>query len=347
MPFFSIMGILLGSRILARVKDVQWQEHTWGEMIISRGEVCLQEKRKSFQFRKQNDAGLRIPMVLIASNDIDNNQRLMIHWIDQDDNSFEDVFIFKKQGDAGAIAAALGRALKELGEESKQAQLERAEMLRRQKEERERQEEFQRVKDERELVWKTVRQIWEIVLQLNEITLALPGEDWQSIEAAWRKMRSISEKTVLDLSIGANSFMPALESRSADEMHKDALSFTKLLGDSIKAMQIARVEEEGLARQYESFPQWNHVPYFLLFALIYTETILCHKSGDNDTVKNNLAKLGKLAIVLQDEFGLNLEESINLFAAGFETGDPGQVRATGQALEDCLSEALGKGIGHN
>ncbi len=339
--------MLFGSRILANVKDVNWHEREWGEMTVSRGEVCIKEKPKAFQFWQNTSSGLRIPMVLITSNEINADQRIVINWIDQNDNPFEETITFKKQGDVGVIAAALGQAIKELGEESKLAQIERAERLQKQKEEREKQEESRRVQDERELVWKTAGQIWGMVLELNHIALALPGEDWKSIETCWRKLRSFGEKTVLDLSIGIHSFMPALESRSADEMYKDILSFTGLLGDSIKAMQIAKVEEEELAQRYESFPQWQHVPYFLLFALTYTETVLSYKANDNETVKGNISRLKRLAPIMQEEFGMSLEESINLFAAGLETGDSSQVKATGQALEDYMTEALEEKTGHN
>ncbi len=343
----SIFTILFGSRILATVKDVNWHEREWGEMTVSRGEVCIQEKRKTFLFGEQKEVGLRIPMVLIASNEIESDQRVIINWIDQDDNPFEEIITFKKQGDAGVISAALGQALKELGEESKRAQIEREERLRKQREEREKQEESRRVQAERELVWKTTGQIWSIVIELNHINLALPGEDWKSIETSWKKIQSVGDKTVLDLSIGIDSFMPALESRSADEMYQDILSFTKLLGDSIKAMQIARVEEEELAQRYESFPQWRHIPYFLLFALTYTETVLCYKANDSETVKANISRLKQLAPILQEEFGMSLEESINLFAAGLETGDPSQVRATGQVMEDYMSEVVEEKAVHN
>ena len=339
--------MLLGGHILGRVKDVNWNDREWGEMVVSRGEVCIQERRKTFQFGGQPSSGLRIPTVLIASSEIDSEHRMTINWIDQDDTSFEEIITFKKQGDAGVIAAALGRALKELGEESKLAQLERAERVRRQKEEQAQKEEFLTVQNERKLVWKTAGQLWEIVRELHLITLSLPGEDWKTIETSWRKIKSINDRIVLNLSIGVDSFMPALESRSADEGFKDTLNFIKLLGDSIKAIRIDRVEEEELAQRYESFPRWSHLPYFLLFVLTYTETMLCYKAGDNDTAMGNISRLGRLAIVLQEEFGMNLEESINLFAAGLETGDSGQVRATGQALEDYLVGAVEKRVGHD
>ncbi|MCP4647911.1 MAG: hypothetical protein GY852_09310, partial [bacterium] len=254
---------------------------------------------------------------------------------------------FRKQGEAGIITAALGKALKELGEESKRSQLERSERIQRHKEERERQEESRRVQEERTIVWKTTEQIWEIVLEMNRIILALPGEDWNTIDASWRKMNSLVSKCVLDLSLGINSFMPALESRSADEMYKDVLTFIKLLGDAIKAMQISRVEEEELAQRYESFPQWRHVPYFLMYALTFTDTIVTHKAGDHDTATENIARLGRIAPVLQDEFGINTEQSIYLFSAGLETGDPSQVKATGKALEDHISEAFETQAGTN
>ncbi|MFO8101176.1 MAG: hypothetical protein R6U37_03270 [Dehalococcoidia bacterium] len=349
MAVFSWIGdILFGPRILASVRDVEWHGRVWGEMTVSRGEVCIFEKRTVFLFREDTEMGLQIPMVLIASDEIDAEKRMIINWIDKDDNPFEEVINFKNQGDAGVIAAAIGKALKELGEESKRAQLERAERMQRQKEERERQKESQRVQEERELVWKTVGHIWGAVLELNRLMLALPGEDWKTIESSWKKMQNIADKTVLDLSLGINSFMPALESRSADEMYKDTLSFIELLGDSIKAIQIARVEEEDLARKYESFPQWRHVPYFLIFALVYAETILSYKASDNDTVVGNIALLRRLAPVMQEEFGMKLEESINLFAAGLETGDSSQVKATGEVLENYITEAVeGKETPHD
>ena len=340
MSVLSFLETLLGSRTLANVKGVKWQDREWGEMMVSRAEVCIQQKHSTFGFGTRTNVGLRIPIVLVASHEINSDHQIIIHWIDPDDNPLEEVITFKKQGDAGVITAALGRALKELGEESKRAQLERIERIQRQKEERQRQEESRRVQEERVVVWKTTGQVWEMVLELNRITLALPGEDWNTIDTSWRKMNAIAQKCVLDLSLGIDSFMPSLESKSADEMYKDVLNFIKLLGDAIKAVQITRMEEEELARRYESFPQWCHIPYFLLFALTYTDTMLANKAGDTDTTTENLSRLTRVSPVLLDEFGMNLEQSIYLFSAGLETGDPDQVKATGKALEDHISEVF-------
>jgi len=340
MSMLSFLENLFGNRILASVKGVKWQDREWGEMIVSRAEVCIQQKTRNFGFGSKTNTALRIPIVLIASHEINSDHQIMIYWIDPDDNPCEEVITFKKQGDAGVIAAALGKALKELGEESKRSQLERAERIQRQKEERERQEESRRVQEERTIVWKTTEQIWEFILELHRITLALPGEDWKTIDTAWRKMNGIAGNCVLDISLGINSFMPALESRSADEMYKDTLSFMKLLGDSVKAMQISRMEEEELAKRYESFPQWCHMPYFLLFALTYTNVVLAYKAGDIEVSNENLARLGRIAPILLDEFGINTEQPIYLFSAGLETGDPSQIKATGKALEDHISQAF-------
>jgi len=345
MSLTSFLDNLFGERILGSVAGVEWHNREWGEMTISRGEVCIQNRKTSFFFGTKKDVGLRIPMVLIASTEIDTEQRMVIHWFDQDDNSIEEIIVFKKQGDLGVIAAALGRALKELGEESRQAQMERAERLQRQKEERSRQEESLRVEQERELVWKTVGEIWAIVRELTEIIVSLPGEDWRTIDASWRMIRNIGGKTVLDLSLAIDSFMPALESRSADEMYKDTLTFIRLLSDSVKGMVVSRMEEEYLAIQYESFPQWRHVPYFLMFALTYSEIVLCHRAGDVETIGKDMVQLRSMARVLQEEFSMSLEEPISLFAAGLETGDSNQVRATGRALEEYINDTTMKRVG--
>ncbi len=91
MSVLSFLETFVGTRILASVKGVKWQDREWGELVISRAEVCIQQKQKTFGFGGKTDTALRIPIVLIASHEINSDHQIMIYWIDPDDNPFEEV----------------------------------------------------------------------------------------------------------------------------------------------------------------------------------------------------------------------------------------------------------------
>ena len=337
---FSKLEKLLGDRTLARARNVSWLGHERGELTVSRGEICVSGKRKSFQFWKRPHVLLRIPTVLIVSVEVATGSQLLIHYMNEEDMPLDEAVIFRRKDEPKHIAGTIRYLLEELGDESKQTKLDRASKERKEREERERQSEFQAVENERVIIWRTAGQVWQIVSELGWLIEALRSENWEVIEKSWQKAMGIEGKSILNLTDNLDSFLPAVESRAADQVYLNTLGFFNLLRSSLDELQISHAEQEELAVRHGVLPQWHHLPYFLYFALLYAETLLCHRAGDIHTIKDNISTLQQLAVIIHEEFGLNLDDHVVLFNAALSTGDSKQVSQTGRDMESYIAEIV-------
>jgi hypothetical protein len=265
--------------------------------------------------------------------------------MDEEDTPFEDEVTFRRRDEPKQMADLIDHLLDEMGGESRQAKFESAERDRKEREDRERQAEFRAVESEKELVWKTAGQIRQIISELSRLIMALRSEDWEVIDKSWRKARALEEKSILNLSNNLDSFLPAIESRAADQVYMNTLGFFELLRSFLDEAQISRAEQEALAIRHESLPRWYHLPYFLSFILLYAETMLCHKAGDAGTVSDNISRLQQFSVILKAVFGLNLADHITLFEAALSTGDSDQVSRTGQDMESYIEEIIERETG--
>ncbi len=340
--FGSVKKLFSKDREIARVNSVSWQDKERGNFVLLHGEFRIYEKPQFLELGTGPKMVLRVPLFLISSFGLDTENQLVIERVDREDRPFVDVVTFINGDEAAYIDSALQNVMQGLGIESRKTQKEKAEKEAKEREENERQGEYEVVEEELQLIWKTVGQTWEIVSALGQIIVALPGEDWETVEASWRKATTVEGKSILNLSVNLHSFLPIMESRSADEMYKSVLTLFEAFDNSIKSIISSRQGEEKLMLRYEVHPLWVHLPYYLLFTLTYHETVLCHMAGDSQTALDNLERLRETSKVLKETFRLDLEGNISVFGAALETNDSSQVKRTGQDLETYILETVQK-----
>ncbi|MFO8010159.1 MAG: hypothetical protein R6U89_05025 [Dehalococcoidia bacterium] len=333
------IGALRG-HTLARARNISWGDIQAGEITVSMREVCVYQKGKPYQLWKKPAVITRVPTVLINSIEVRDENTLLIHRVDQNDVPVDDVIVFEKRGEAQNIAACLEFVLDEMGGEDRQARVERAERERRESEERARREELEALWNEKKLVWTTAANVWRIVMELGQVMKSLRNEDWDLIDSSWHRIRVLEEGSVLGISEYIESVSQVIHSKAADQLYVKILELIQLLPGSLEAIRDSRFEQEGTLKQYEIAPRWGHLPYFLLFAAIYTESIICYKAGDDQGARDDVEWMQRLAMILRNEFGLELEDHIALFEAALSTRDYDQVLGMGEDMENYVIEII-------
>ncbi|MDY6911657.1 MAG: hypothetical protein SVM79_04790 [Chloroflexota bacterium] len=331
---------------IIHINRVSWQGLNRWELALTREEVCLYKRRSILQFWKSPELALSMPTDTISSAELDAQNRLTIHKVNQENAEPFDVLSFEFPEEAESFTQALQNILEELRIEREKAEKEAAEREQKERERRAKEAEVQKVRNDEHLIWHTAEQIWEITSELRQIMLALRNsEDWTIIRTSWQRIENTLKRSNLNLSGSLSPFLPAINNRLAGEVYRNTLTFLGLLGSSLESAETSRDELEVLAEKYNLLPRWSHLSYLLLFAMIYTETIMCSNIGDKRTVSENIYRLHELAIVLKEEFEMNLDNYIGVFDAALERGDPDLVRQTSRDLETYILEVIQSNTG--
>lgn len=321
----------------ARAKKINWQDIVHGTLTLSREELRIYPKRRFWRVGKQEPV-LVVPTPVMTSFELVDGGTLVLSGIDQNETEFQQHITFADTNRAQEIAGTLDTLFEDLGIYREQA--EKAERQRREREEQQRKAEQAAVESERQLVWTTTAQLWGIISELRQIIMLLRSERWDTIEASWRRITSMGGNGVLNMAGTLTSMVPAIESKAADTVYDNALAIVQSLADAMEAARAGRAEGEELAVRYESRPRWSHLPYFLVFSLLYTDTILSQNAGNTRTATDNMSRLQTMADVLNQAFELDLRNQIAVLGAALQIGDPDQIAKATQDLESRVSNII-------
>jgi hypothetical protein len=245
-----------------------------------------------------------------------------------------ETFSFADRTDMEKVASALSELLK-AAEEKKRRREEEAARLKSEEEERRR-----HVREElAAAVWQAAESLWSLVRAGYSMEKAVIEGDWnearRQYSTLWQQADKLKDAHQIDLAIPLKELDEKICAESGEEVIKKAGPLFKVLGDRVLKTEEfwAKWRKEVIAPS-EMSPNWNHLPYFLLFSEGQFETILSSQIEDWTGVSRGLSVLRSSVAVIRQCFKVDLD---GLIDAAESAGAERNSRLIAEATEriDC------------
>jgi len=292
---------------LARAKIRRWRNVHSGWMVIEPDQVAIYQNKlfggpqKVTQFDTDRLIGVEL-------DDARNSIKLTFHG--SEGEAEDELFALQSKTQTEAVNSTLKDLLKEL-EEQKKREEEEAERLER--------EHQLHLKQTRELfaneIWETSEVLWLICKADYAMVRAVIEANWsearQQYSKIWQEGDRLKKISQIELIAALKELDEAVTSQNGQEIIQRASHLTKQLSGQLLHSETNwtrwQNEKEMLAAV---LPNYNHLPYFLLFSLSYFEVLFAAQIEDWASVKTIFPLIESCSTILQSCFSLALDGSL-------------------------------------
>jgi hypothetical protein len=322
---------------VVKAKIRQWHTVRSGWLIIRAGR--LEVLRNKFMGGPEEIASFPTTQLSGVKND-PAKYNLQLTFSSPEGKQTTEVFSLVKEKQSEAWESVVNILTREL-EARKKLQDEEAARL-----EKERQEKQRQMRESFSCeVWETSELLWLITQAAYSMVQAVIVADWdearKQYSLVWQKADRLSNTYNIEITTTLVELDKAVNSRNGEDVIRKAADFIKTLSQCILQIEtIWRKWQEQEEVLSGVSPNYNHLPYFLLFSTAYYEVLLSASIEDWTGVNNTIPLLWSSGAVLLSCFAIDLNgflETAN-FAAGERNlellGD------TGRHIEDTILESF-------
>lgn len=244
---------------------------------------------------------------------------------------------FFKKDDALIANGVLSGLLKEAEVEKRRREEELARLQQKEREEHQRQIHDSFVQD----IWETTETIWSLVKANYLMVNAVITHDWNEAKRhysiIWQQADKLKSAHQIELTVP----LQELDEKMCTENGEEAIKKTGLVLENL-ANQILQTEmfweiwRKNENMTFPITPNWNHIPYFLLFSARYFDTILSLKIEDWTGVSHGLSVLRSTSDVLRQCFKVDLDEFLDTANSANEKRDAKLLSEIAQSLESAV-----------
>ena len=251
-----------------------------------------------------------------------------------------EVFSLSNLRDLPPLSSVLSELLKAADDERKRREEEVA------RREREAEEQRKRVRREFAVdLWQTAEAVWSLVRSLYSMENDIIAGDWGDARRQYSTIWQQADKLKGDQDIDLTEPLKQLDENISVENGEAAITRTSLL---LRALAERVVRSETLWAKWRRdeitpsamSPNWDHLPYFVLFAAAHFETILSARIEDWAGVRRGSSVLRSLAPILRGCFKVNLDGALDAVESAGEKRDAVSIIATAGQIESGFESAF-------
>ena len=322
---------------LVKARIRRWRDVRSGWLVI--GPTKLMVYRRRFMRRPEEAGDFEMEGLRTAEPDTASNSVSLIFDRHQGGPANE-MFSFPDVRDFETVVSALSGLLQAAEEERKRRE-EEAARLEREAEERRRQAREAFAAD----LWQTCEVVWLLTKAGYTMEYAVIAGDWSDARnqysAVWRQADRLKSAHGIDLSVPLKELDDNIRAETGEEVIRRTGPLLKALSEGV--LQTGALwdkwRKEEIAPSAMS-PNWNHLPYFLLFAADHFETVLSSQIEDWAGVSKAVSVLSSSSAVLRECFKIDLDSLLEAAeSSGGERNAKMIAETTGQ-IEDALASAF-------
>ena len=251
-----------------------------------------------------------------------------------------EIFTFPDLRDMEQVASALSGLLKAAGEERRHREEEAARL------EREEEERLRHVREEfAAAVWQAAEAIWSLTRAGYTMEKAVIEGDWnesrRQYSTLWQQADRLKDAHQIDLVLPLKELDEKICAENGEEVIRKAGPLFKALGDKVLQTEEfwAKWRKEEIAPSGMS-PNWNHLPYFLLFTEGQFETILSSQIEDWTGVSRGLSVLRSSVAVIRQCFKVDLDGLLDAAESAGAERNSGLIAETTGRIEGALASSF-------
>lgn len=252
----------------------------------------------------------------------------------------EETFSFADKAQAEAANAVLDNLLKE-AEERKRQQEEEAARLK-----RELQEHLRQIREEYAFeIWSAAEILWLIVKANYAMVDAVITANWSEVKRQysniWQHVERLKKSHPIEIEPILKLLDEAVASQTGQEVITNAGRLINELSEQVMQNQTWWNKwQEQRDMLSAVIPNFNHLPYFLLYSAGHFEALLAAKIEDWTGVDSALSLLQPSGIILQHCFGLNLNEQLDAASSAARERKVDLVAETAREVESAMFESF-------
>lgn len=322
---------------LAKAKIRKWHEIGSGWLIVQPTKLVVYRNRL---FGKMEEAA-QFEAGMLTRLETDMTKKSVAVTLEAAQGEpVSEVFSLSNGRDLSLLSSALSELLKAADDERRRR---KDEVARR---EREAEEHKKQVRREFAAdLWQTAELIWSLVKAVYSMENAIITGDWGDAKRQYSTIWQRADKLRGDHDIDLSESLKELDENISVGNGEAAITKTGLL---LKALADRVVRTEIMWTKWRRdeitpsamSPNWDHLPYFVLFAAGHFETILSSRIEDWAGVQKGLSVLRSSAPTLQDCFKVNLDGLLDAAESAGQKRDAGSIFASAGNIENAFQSSF-------
>ncbi len=323
---------------LIKVRFRQWCNKHNGLFIVEPNQ--LKVYRSKFLRGFEEAAILPLDCLRIVEAD-DTTNTLHIYIDNPEGETLCEVFSFFNKEDTESVKSILSELLRQAEEEKKLHDEEEATRL--EKELKERQKEV-RARFATE-VWEATEIMWSLIkadyAMISEVIAANWNEVRRNYSIVWQQADKLQSSYGIDLMASLKVLDEKIRAEDGEETIKQGGILLNNLTNQVLETDIfwnKWKDEEGTVSSVS--PNWNYIPYFLLFCASRFETVLATKVEDWVCVGKGMSLLCSAATVLRDSYKFDMDEVLETARSAVTERDVQLLTGAFERVENAVSASF-------
>ena len=322
---------------LVKARVSRWHDVRSGWLVIEPTKLTVLRRR--FMNRPEKAGDFEMNRLKAADPDTATNSLSATFDVPEGEIACE-VFSFPDRRDLDTVASVLSDLLQAAQEERSRQKRESA-RLEREAEERRRQVREEFAAD----LWQTAETIWSLARAGYTMESAVIDGDWNEARSqystVWQQADRLKSAHEIDLSTPLKELDENVRRENGEEVIRKSGALLKALsGEVLKTDALWDKWRKPEIVPAAMSPNWDHLPYFLLFAAARFETTLSLQIEDWNGVSKGLAVLCSSAAVLRECFKVDLDGLLDAAgSAGAKRNESLIAQTTGQ-IENTLTSSF-------
>ena len=323
------------SLIKARLR--QWRSIRSGWLVIEPTNLLIYRQR--FLRKPKKARNFELEFLRAVEQDMAHNGVKMTFEV-LGGETYE-TFSFFTGNDADIVHGVLSKLLKEAEERKRLQEEEVTRARQREREERQRQVHEKFVQD----VWETSETLWSLVKADYSMANAVIAGDWNEAKRQYSTVWQQADRLKSTHQIELATPLQELDEKMCEENGEEAIKKAGLVLEHLAnaVLQTDAFWETWRKNENIAFPitpNWNHVPYFLLFSARYFETLLSLKIEDWIGVSNGVSALLSIVDILRQCYKIDLDGLLDMAKSATEGRDAELLTETAHRLESILGASF-------
>ncbi len=293
-----------GTQPLVKAKVRRWHDVRSGWLVIEPTKLMVYRRR--FLRRPEKAGDFEMCGLRAADPDAATGGLSVTFEVPLGERACE-LFCFPDHHDLETVTSVLSGLLQTAQEEREREKREAA-RLEKEAEERRRQIREEFAAD----LWLTAETIWSLAMAVYTMENAVIAGDWNEARSqysnVWQHADRLKTAQKLDLSVPLRDLDESIRTGNGEEAIRKA-------GPLLKALNGGVLNSEALWNEWRRpevvasavSPNWNHLPYFLLFAAARFEIMLSSRIEDWSGVSKGLSVLRSSSPILRECFKVELD----------------------------------------
>jgi hypothetical protein len=284
---------------LAKARIRRWRNLCSGWLVIDPTKLTVY--RRKFFGGLAEVASFETNCLIAVEPDATSNS-VWATFVDHQGETIREVFSFSSGQGGEAVNLALSGLLRKVEEEKRRSE-EEAARAKQETEEHERRILEQFAGD----VWETSETVWALIKADYAMAYAVITGDWheakQQYSIVWQQTDKLKNAHDVELTDSLMELDEKMCAENGEEVIRQAGLFVSKLAEQVLHTDTFWAKwrtPESISSPIS--PNWNHVPYFLLFSVGYFETLLSKQIVDWSGVSHGLSILRSTVPVLRQCF---------------------------------------------